>query len=134
MTYPVTRDLAVWRNDDFTEEWPFTDGVSDAEPGDTIDLTGWSGAMEVRLYAGASGAALITLATVTTDIEGIRFIDPANGVIAIRIQDTTITALPAAGKVGQPAIFYYDLVLTDPAGDRHNVAGGKFTVYPKVTA
>lgn len=134
MTYPVTRDLTFWRNDDFTEEWPFTDGTSEDDVGDAIDLTGWSAAMDVRLYAGASGAALLSLATVTTDIQGLRFVDPVNGVIAVRIQDTALNALAPVGRTGKPAILYYDLVLTDPAGDRHNVAGGKFTVYPKVTA
>lgn len=134
MTTPVTLDLSVWRNDDYVEEWTFTDGTSEANPGDPIDLTSWSAEMEVRLYAGASGDPLIALATVTTDIEGIRFVDPTNGIVSIRIQDTTLSALAPAGKRGAPSTLYYDLVLTDPAGDRHNYARGKFIVYPKVTA
>lgn len=131
---PVTADLRAVRNDDFVEEWVLTDGTSEANPGDPIDLTGWSADMEIRLYAGASGSALIDLATVTTDVQGVRFIEPAEGRIVIRIQDTAINGLPAAGKAGAALTLYYDLVLTDPTGDRHNYAGGKFTVYPKVTA
>lgn len=135
MTTPVTLDLSVWRNADYVEEWTFTDGTSEANPGDPIDLTGWSAAMDIRLYPGASGSALISLATVTTDIQGIRFTDPTDGIVTIRIQDTAINGLPNdADRPDGPITLYYDLVLTDPTGDRHNYAGGKFTVYPKVTA
>lgn len=135
MTYPVTLELRAVRNDDFGAEWTLTDGTSEANPGDPIDLTGWTADMEIRLYAGASGSALIDLATVTTDIQGVRFIEASQGRIVIRIQDTAINGLPTdTDRPDQPMIFYWDLVLTDPTSDRHNYVGGKFTVYPKVTA
>lgn len=134
MTYPVTLDLQVWRNDDYVEEWRLTDGTSDADPGEPIDLTGWTLAMDIRLYAGASGSALILLATVVTDTQGIRLTEASDGRFVIRIQDTVINGLPAASEPNKPVALAYDLVLTDPTGDRHNYAGGKFTVYPKVTA
>lgn len=128
MTTPATLDLAVWRNVGMPpEEWEIS------EAGSALDLTGWTAALQVRLYGLAGGDPLIDLGTVLTDIEGVRFSDAANGVITVRIDAATLEALPASGKAGEPATFRYDLVMTDDEGTEAVFLQGAFKVYPGIT-
>lgn len=136
MTTPATVPITVWRNADYVETWVVADEQGYDANGDAIspqDLTGWTLALQVRLYGLAGGAALISLGTVTTAIEGIRIIEATGGQIEIRITDATLEALPAAGKAGADLTLYYDLVLTDPTGVEEVYAEGTFTVKPGVT-
>jgi hypothetical protein len=89
--------------------------------------------MQVRQYGLAGGAALISLATVTTAIQGVRLIEPTAGQMEIRITDATLETLPAAGKAGASVTFSYDLLLTDPDGVESVYAAGNFIVQPGVT-
>jgi len=81
----------------------------------------------------AGGSALISLTTVETAIQGIRFIEPSAGQMEIRITDATLEALPAAGKAGADLLLSYDLVLSDPTEVESVYAAGVFTVKPGVT-
>ena len=134
MIQPLT--LALWarRNVPYVEVWTLTDGQSGSEvAGNPLDLTGWTAALQVRLYGLAAGSALISLATVTTDVQGLRILDAAAGQLAVRIDETSINNLPAAPRTGGNATFAYDLVLTDPTGLEQTYATGDFIVYPGVT-
>jgi len=132
---PVVLNLEAWRNVPFAESFILTDGDPAAvdEDGNPIDLTGYSGALQVRLYGLAAGDALISLATVTSDIQGVRFIEPTAGRINIRIDESTLAALPAPGKAGGKLVLAYDLVLTDADSLQEVYATGTFTVHPGVT-
>lgn len=130
---PVPLDLRVWRNGDYVEEFFVAmDFGPDGTPIDPIDLTGWTAEMQVRLYGLAGGAALLSLATVTSEGQGIRLLDPTAGVLRIWIARTTLEALPNTGKAGLERTFAYDLVLIDPTGIRSVYATGAFIVPPGV--
>lgn len=137
MSYPATVDFRVQRNADYAETWVVADEQGYDASGNAInplDLTGWSAELQVRLYGLADGDPLIDLGTVETDIEGIRFIEPAAGQMVIRIDwDPTLEGLPVAGKAGADVAFKYDLILIDPTGLRSSYAVGTFTVPPGVT-
>lgn len=131
---PATANIEAWRNADYVETWIVAESF-DAN-GDAVgptDLTGWTLAMQVRLYGLAGGAALITLATVTTAIQGLRIIEATGGQFEVRITDASLEALPAAGKAGASVTFKYDLLLTDPTGVESVYAAGDFIVQPGVT-
>lgn len=131
---PMQLDLRVWRNGDYVEEFTLAESVAaDGTPQNPIDLTGWSAQLQVRLYGLAGGSALISLTTVTTEVQGIRIMEPTDGVIRVWITDTTLEALPNTGKAGAERTFAYDLVLIDPTGIRSVYATGAFIVPPGVS-
>ena len=131
---PANVTIEVWRNADYAETWIVAESFSDNGVASGVqDLTGWTAALQVRLYGLAGGAALISLATVTTAVQGVRFIEPTAGQMEIRITDATLETLPASGKAGASVTFSYDLLLTDPAGIESVYAAGDFIVQPGVT-
>jgi len=131
---PANITIEVWRNADYVETWVVAESFDAAGNAvDPQDLTGWTAAMQVRLYGLAGGSALISLGTVTTAVEGVRIIEATGGQIEIRITDATLETLPAAGKAGAAVTFSYDLLLTDPTGVEAVYARGDFIVQPGVT-
>lgn len=131
---PANIPIEVWRNGDYAETWVVASSfTAEGVAGSPQDLTGYSLALQVRLYGLAAGSSLFTLATVTTAVQGIRITEASGGQIEIRITDTTLETLPVSGKAGQAITFAYDLLLTDPTGLEQVYAYGDFTVYPGVT-
>lgn len=131
---PANIPIDVWRNADYAETWIVAESFDASGVATGVqDLTGWTAALQVRLYGLAGGSALISLTTVTTAIEGIRLIDPTAGQMEIRITDATLETLPASGKAGASVTFSYDLLLTDPTGLEQSYAYGDFIVQPGVT-
>jgi hypothetical protein len=133
---PANVPIEVRRNGDYAETWVVADDQGYDENGDAVspqDLTGWTLAMQVRLYGLAGGSSLITLATVTTAVQGLRIVEATAGQIEARITDATLEALPVSGKAGESVTFKYDLLLTDPTGLEQVYAEGDFIVYPGVT-
>jgi hypothetical protein len=90
--------------------------------------------MQVRLYEGAAGSALIDLANVTSDIEGVR-VYPSDGQVQVIISEATVAALPGQNtpEAGDPQVFRYDLVLIDATAIQSVWLYGTFTVDPGVT-
>jgi hypothetical protein len=124
--------ITAWRNARYIEEFPFTvDGVA-------FDFTSWSGAMQVRLYGAAAGDPLITLTSQATDAEGVWIIEPSQGIVRVRIDEETLTALWTSlggpTEAGDPIVLSYDLVLTPPGGGDEVWAYGTFTIQPGVTS
>lgn len=117
---PATRDLRGARNVPFGVEWRFT---YQDEP---VDLTGYTGAFQLRLYPGAAGAALAS-GTVT--------IDGPNGAVEVTITEAALAAMPGLNspEAGSSQTFYHDLVLTDPSGLEERWVAGKFILEPGVT-
>ncbi len=131
--YPATVPLKVMRNADYAETWVVAENFdSNGDAIDPQDLTGWSAILQVRLYGLAAGAALISLATVTTPIQGIQFTEPTAGQFVVRIDKSALEALPASGKAGAAIRFVYDIVMTDLAGLKCVYAEGEFAVSPGV--
>ena len=134
---PANVPLAAWRNARHVEDFTFTapaEGGGDA----AYDLTGWSAAMQVRLYGAAPDDPVISLANVTSDSEGVWIVEPAEGLVRIRIDETTLAAawnaLGGGVEAGDPIRgLRYDLVLTPPAGGDEVWIEGEFTLYPGVT-
>lgn len=125
---PETVALTARRNTPFAEEYEFTD-----ETGAAFDFTGCTGAMQVRLYGNAPGAALVNLANVGSDIEGVWVRDPANGIISVRIDENTLIALPEASTPGAADVFAYDLIITWSDGLEECLMEGQFILNPGVT-
>ena len=131
---PAPTDLRVWRNGDYVEEFTVAERFEvDGTPVNRIDLTGYSAEMQVRQYGLAGGDPLLALETVTDDAEGLRFMEPAQGVLRVKIDTASLEALPSTGKAGVERRFSYDLVLIDPTGIRSVYATGAFIVPPGVT-
>ena len=126
-TSPVQWNMVVRKNAPWDQELTITD-----TEGVAVDITGWTFAMQVRLYEGAGGAALIDLATVVTAIEGIQITDAAAGEIVIRIDEASLEALPAQDGENKPATFRHDIEVDDGT-DEFIAAYGTFTVYTGVT-
>lgn len=125
---PDRVDITLRRNAPFVEEWSFADAK-----GSPIDLTGWSGELQLRLYGAAAGDALVALATVPADIEGLRFLADDPTVVRVEIAEATIAPLPAGAEAGDVAVFVYDLVLIDPTGFRQPFREGSAIVLPGVS-
>jgi hypothetical protein len=131
---PANIPIIVWRNADYAETWVVAESFNSSGVATGVqDLTGWTAALQVRLYGLAGGSALISLATVTTAIQGIRLVEPTAGQMEVRITDATLEALPNTGKAGFARTFSYDLILTDPTGLEQAYAYGDFIVQPGVT-
>lgn len=124
------------------------------------DLTGADFALQVRLSGDQSGSPLISLGTVTTDVQGVRLISATSATIAdhiaagrlasapdgysetdtvmvsllgIRIGADEISALPFPRERGDDIEFAWDILITPDGGERDKFAGGKFVVRAGVT-
>lgn len=128
---PAIVPITAWRNARYVEEFTFSDD------GVAIDLTGYAAGMQVRLYGGTPGSALIDLPNVASDIEGAWIIEPAEGIVAVRIEAATLQgvwdSLGGPEQGGDPIVLVYDLVLTAPDGAAEVWAEGPFTIKPGVT-
>lgn len=128
---PATEPLKAWRNARFAEEWVFT------ESGDSFDFTGYTGALEVRLYGAQAGSAKILLPNVTSEMQGVWIVNPSLGIIRVRIdQDELQSAyetLLGANEAGTPVPLVYDLRLTAPDGNEEIWLEGPFIINPGVT-
>lgn len=131
---PANVPLTVWRNADYAETWVIAESFDNAgDAVNPVDLSGYTLALQVRMYGLAGGDALISLTTVTTATEGVRIVEATAGQVEIRITDATLETLPEPGKPGSSVSYVYDLVLTDPTGLRQVYAEGAFIIQPGVT-
>jgi len=125
---PETVTLTGRRNAPFVEEYEFAD-----EGGQPLDFTDCSVAMQLRLYAGASGSPLISL----TDTDGTDgrayFNDPTDGVLSVTIAEASLNALPARASTDTRESFYYDLLITWPDGLTECLMEGQFILKAGVT-
>lgn len=126
-----------------------------------LDFTAATFAMQVRLFADASGSPMISLATVTTAAaEGVRLISAATDTVAnhvaagrlaqvpdgmttstvvalslvgIRINKATMGALPFPAERGTDLALAWDLHITPSGGLEDKYIGGAFIVRAGVT-
>jgi len=132
MIFPATVPIRARRNGVYAEEYQFTDGA------DPVDLTGYTGIAQVRLYGAQPGDAIISLPGVDGPIEGVWINDPAQGCVQIIITEATLTgayaALRAGIEPGASILLVWDLVLTPPGGAGDEVwMEGTFEVKAGVT-
>lgn len=110
---PARLDFPCRTNADYTEEF------SASASGIPVDLTGYSAVLTARLSV--TDDVLFTLATVTSDIEGLRFVEPANGIISIRVDRDTLSAAYDAvatyAQLGDTVNIIHDVKFTAPNGD-----------------
>ncbi len=90
--------------------------------GRPVDLTGYTANMQVRASA-ASAVILLDLSSSAGDIT----ITPGEGIIEIIISDEDTALITWATGV-------YDLILTNPAGQKTRIIEGKVTVSSGVTS
>jgi hypothetical protein len=83
-----------------------------------VDLTGWTAAMQIRAYPGASSVLYDASSDITLGGDA--------GTISL-----TIPASATEGFTFWSAV--YDLLLTDPSGNVTRFIGGSVTVSPGVT-
>lgn len=111
-TLPLDYDLVIYSGTTFKKEFRWKpDGVN------PIDLTGWSGVMNV----GVPGTP--ALVAVSTDTDGLTL--TSNGEIQIRIDQIETSTLV-------PGVLAYNLDLTDLAGDIRRLFRGRVSVVQDV--
>lgn len=131
MTAASSYEISAARNVPWAREFEFSDPA-----GEPFDFTGWTAALQVRLYEGALGAALISLSTASnSSAEGVHFFADDPGRLQVLIKEASLNSLPGLHEVeaGAPQRFFYDLVLTDPSGFEQCFMEGAFVVRPGVT-
>jgi len=128
---PCRFDFYLPTNGDHVEEIPFTnDGVP-------VDLTNVSFHGEARsTYDGST--VYLTLADVSDkNQEGINRIEPAAGIIQVRINresiDTMYDALVPSAYTGRTIQIPYDVLVTQLNGDIEAWFGGYMVLYKGVT-
>lgn len=109
-----------------------------AYSGGPLPLTGATIAMQIRLYPGAAGAALKSLAAVPfEDVAAPTDADPDGRVLRLSptISAADLTAMPGLNQpeAGEPQTFAYDLVVTYADDVDEILAGGDFILSPGVT-
>ena len=94
-----------------------------------IDLTGYSVKLQLRLYPGAPGDALLTLASPL--VSGIDMSAAATGAVELNwpMFASAIAALPTTAELGDPSkptidTFAYDLLVTDTEGQQQVILEG----------
>src|ERR1044072_5018457 len=90
-----------------------------------IDLTGWTGALQVRRTADAE-EVLLSL----TDGDGIEITDPTDGEITVVISSEKSSAMPARTSDKN---WVYDLEVTPLGGGTVRLLDGKFLISHEVT-
>lgn len=118
MTIPVNyfvearQDIVLSRN---ANPWTFLFRARDFYAGYTGDygVEPYTARLQFRLYEGAPGAPLLTVATGGSNsrLEGNRWS------ITALISNADLQALPAAGELGAPLILHYDLLASTPRGE-----------------
>lgn len=105
-----------------------------------VDLTGASFRMEVRLAPNTPGIPLVALGTVTTGAaEGVRLIgvETVDGkpvsTLGLRVNKSTMEAMPFTGELGDDSVFAYDLMVTPAGGVEQAWLAGDFVVQAGVT-
>ncbi|MAM40644.1 MAG: hypothetical protein CL949_19565 [Erythrobacter sp.] len=130
MTKTATLRLVARRNAPFVWRRQVMDGLT------PVDITGYAFALQLRLYGGAAGSALISLGTTTTvGGEGIRIVDAAAGLFEIVILEASLNILPGIHQpeAGDPQTFAYDLRVTPSGGVAEIWLEGDFILHPGTT-
>lgn len=124
--YPIT----AFRNGVYRDQIAMADGA-----GAPIDMTGWTGRMQVRVSAGAADPALIDINTSTPTSNGsvITLVTPAAGVFEIYIAVDDWATVPKGSPVSIDAMMTYDIVWTEPGGDANVWQNGSLTLKEGVT-
>lgn len=133
MVTPAKEPLTALRNARFVEEWNFA-----GDDGLPFDFTGYTaGEMHVRLYGAQAGLPQIDLDNVTSDVEGVWIREPSDGIVRVRIDQTTLATAYAAllgdNELGSAVSLVYDLRLTGPDGAEEVWLEGAFIIEPGVT-
>lgn len=129
---PVRWDNACLTNSDFTEELVFTIGD------DPLDLVDHTFQAEIRTTPN-SPTPLLFLGTVSSVTqEGIYPIDPAGGIIQIRVNRSSLLSMYQSvypdHLEGNCVSLYYDLLVTLPNGDKEAWLTGYFNIQKGVTS
>lgn len=104
-----------------------------------IDLTDAVMAMEVRDRPDG-GTVRAALATVTlANAQGVRLVSTgtvegvATSIVAIRINEATMEAMPTAPEIGDDLTLYWDMHITPDGGVKQVYLRGTFTIRAGVT-
>ena len=127
MADPRRQLVRAHRNTPFVEVFAVTDAA-----GAPLDLTGYSAAMQVRLYGMQPGDPLLDLSTVETALtHGLTISGSDVIAYADRIE---LAFMPDAPVAGVDVRFHYDLLLTAPDGYFWVERWGAFDLADGVTA
>ena len=137
MITPFERDFYVQRRAPFPENTPFI--LSDDETGLPIDLTGATITMEIRLYEGATGSALLSISTAGASPNSRIVISSGeDGAFLPIITEADHEALPAGPDphpttLRSTARFRYDIKVTPATGVAFIAGSGIYYVQAGVT-
>jgi len=100
-------------------------------PNSGFSFSTFTARMQIRLSEGASGAALLNVEMIAT-ANGSRF-DIVGSSLVLFIAKEDLEALPVASPVSDPAVFAYDMIITDATGFSTNLVSGPFILLEGVT-
>jgi hypothetical protein len=117
MSCPETTTLEIYAGDDdsFIFEYMEDDGVT------PIDITGYTGQMQMRTKSSNPTASYDQVATV----------DGPNGKLTFPINDVQSSALNTDNK--RTVSYVFDVEIVSPSGDKTTIIGGSVNVCPQVT-
>jgi hypothetical protein len=118
---------------------PFANPIHLYYSGAALPLTGASIKMQIRLYSGAPGAALVTVATIAhTDASAPTEADPARRLLTLlpTVAEAALAAMPTGLNEPEPGDadrYAYDIVVTYADTAEDTLAEGYFLLKPGVT-
>lgn len=95
------------------------------------DFSQMTARMQVRMYEGAPDPALLTITMSATPNGSVFTVVGTSMVLTIKKAD--LEALPVSTPINSPAVFVYDIILTDPTGFENKFLGGQFIMTEGVT-
>lgn len=124
---PATIELIGRRNASFVEEYVFkVDNVA-------VDFSGCTARMQLRHYGNETGSPLLDVTPVSSDVEGVWIRDAVNGLIQVRINQSSLSGLPTRVSTESRSGFAYDLRLTWPDSVQDVLMEGTFVLKAGVT-
>ena len=100
-------------------------------PNEGFSFSTFTARMQVREYEGAPDPALLDV-TMTPNLNGSAFTIYGSSLV-LMIEQADLEALPLADPVSDPAVFVYDVIVTDGTGFSTNLVSGPFILREGVT-
>ena len=100
-------------------------------PNEGFSFSTFTAQMQVRVSEGAADPALLNI-TMAPTANNSRF-DIVGSSLVLTISKEDLESLPQADPVSDPAVFVYDVVITDATGFSTNMVSGPFILFEGVT-
>lgn len=100
-------------------------------PNEGFSFSTFTARMQVREYEGAPDPALLDVSMSATANGSVFYVYGSS--LVLNVDKADLESLPIATPVSDPAVFVYDVVVTDATGFSSNLASGAFILREGVT-